>query len=571
MKRRLLFTGATLVDGTGLPARTGDLLIEDDRIAEIGATSLPPDETIDARGLVIAPGFIDMHSHGDFSLPREPEARAKVLQGVTTEVIGNCGLGLHPSNHKVDELYERIAPIVFGESGAMCSATLSDYRARLELAGISVNAAPLIAHGNVRGVVMGMSEADPTETEIAAMRDLVAEGMSQGAYGLSTGLVYAPGAYAKTDELVRLSEIVAASGGIYATHLRNEGSRLVEAVAEAIEIGERASVSVQISHHKAAGNFNWGKVKTTLGMLDDANMRGLSIHSDVYPYTAGSTVLSTMFLPLWAFEGSPERLLERLRDPDTRARIMRDAQEQLLSYVDLPKWLSWVPKKWLIPLVFRKMGEVIVINSVKKQRHYEGRRLGDIARERKRGLHDVAIDLLIEEETAISAIAHVMSEDDVRAVMSHPRTMIGTDGFPLKDGKAHPRTYGTYPRVLEHYVGRLGLFSLEEAIHRMTGLVAEKLGMADRGVLRKGALADVVVLDASRIRDRATFKDPHNAPEGIVHVFVNGQWTVRDGKHTGARAGKVLSKGAPGSGRREAQTGGSAEVQGCRPDRPVAA
>jgi N-acyl-D-aspartate/D-glutamate deacylase len=315
-------------------------------------------------------------------------------------------------------------------------------------------------------------------------------------------------------------------------------------VAEAIEIAERARVSVQISHHKAAGHFNWGKVKTTLGMLDDANLRGLSIHSDVYPYTAGSTVLSAMFVPLWAFEGSPERLLERLRDPPTRARIIREAKEQLLSFVDLPAWLSRIPKRWLLPLIVRKLGDVIVINSVKKHRQYEGRRLGDIAREQKKELYDTVIDMLIEEETAVSAIAHVMSEDDVRTVMSHPRTMIGTDGFPLKDGKAHPRTYGTYPRVLEHYVGHLKLFSLEEAVYRMTGLVSEKLGMTDRGVLRRGAVADVVVLDPVRIHDRATFKDPHNAPEGIKHVIVNGQWTVRDSVHTGARAGKVLSKAA---------------------------
>ncbi|MEZ4297770.1 MAG: D-aminoacylase [Polyangiaceae bacterium] len=541
MKRRLLLTGATLIDGTGLPPRAGDLLLEDDRIAEVGATSLPPDETLDVSGLVVAPGFIDMHSHGDFSLPRDPEARAKVLQGVTTEVIGNCGLGLHPANDRVDELYQRIAPIVFGESSTMCSRTLADYRSRLHATGISVNAAPLIAHGNVRAVVMGMAEGDPTETELEAMRDLVAQGMDQGAYGLSTGLVYAPGAYAKTEELIRLSEVVATRSGIYASHLRNEASRLVEAVAEAIEIADRTGVSVQISHHKAAGQLNWGKVKTTLGMLDDANLRGLDVHSDVYPYTAGSTVLSAMFVPLWAFEGSPERLLERLKDPPTRARILRDAREQILSFIDLPPWLSRVPKRWLLPLITRKMGEAVVINSVKKQRHYEGRRLLDIARERGRDLFETAIDLLIEEETAVAAIAHVMSEDDVRAVMSHPRTMIGTDGFPLKDGKAHPRTFGTYPRVLEHYVAKLGLLPLEEAIYRMTGLVAEKLHIPDRGVLRPGARADIVVLDPPRVRDRATFSDPHNAPEGIPHVFVNGQWTVRDGRHTGARGGRVLS------------------------------
>lgn len=549
MKRRILFTGARIIDGTGAPGRVGDLLVEDGHIAEVMETTLSPDETIDARGLVLAPGFIDMHSHGDFSLPRDPEASAKVLQGVTTEVIGNCGLGLHPSNSRVDELYDRIAPIVFGEGGAMCSPTLAAFRARLEDPGISVNAAPLIAHGNVRGVVMGLAEGDPTETEIEAMRQLVAEGMSQGAYGLSTGLVYAPGAYAKTEEIVRLCEIVAATGGIYATHMRNEGSRLIEAVAESIEIGERAGVSVQISHHKAAGHFNWGKVKTTLGMLDEANRRGLSVHSDVYPYTAGSTVLSAMFVPLWAFEGSPSRMLERFRDPETRARIIRDAKEQLLSYVDLPKWLSPVPKKWLLPLILRKMGEVIVINSCKKQRHYEGRRLGDIARERGTDLHNTAIDLLIEEETAVSAIAHVMSEEDVQAVLAHPHTMIGTDGFPLKDGKAHPRTYGTYPRVIEHYVQKLGLLSLPEAIHRMTGLVARKLGMKDRGVIAKGAAADLVLLDPARLHDKATYESPHNAPEGILHVFVNGQWTVKNGAHTGVRAGRVLSHAGVRAGR----------------------
>lgn len=525
-----------------MPGRKGDLLVEDDRIAEVGETSLPPDEVIDARGMVVAPGFIDMHSHGDFSLPRDPDAAAKVMQGVTTEVIGNCGLGLHPANTAVDEMYLRIAPIVFGEAGTMCSRTLGDYRARLESTGISVNAAPLIAHGNVRAMVMGMSEADPTQAQIGAMRELVAHGLEEGAFGMSSGLTYAPGAYAKTEEMIRLAEVVAAQGGIYATHMRNEGSRLVEAVAEAIEIGEKAGVSVQISHHKAAGNFNWGKVKTTLGMIDDANLRGLEIHSDVYPYTAGSTVLTAMFLPLWAFEGSTDRMLERMRDPETRARIIRDAKEQLLAYVDLPKWLSRVPKRWLLPLILKKMGDVVVLNSVKKQRRYEGRKIGEIAKERGKELHEAMIDLLIEEETAVSAIAHVMSEDDVRAVMLHPRTMIGTDGFPLKDGKAHPRTYGTYPRVLSHYVNKVGLLTLEDAIHRMTGLVARKLGLSDRGVLERGARADLVVFDAARIKDRATFADPHNAPEGIAHVFVNGVWTVKDGAHTGARGGRVLSR-----------------------------
>jgi N-acyl-D-amino-acid deacylase len=382
MTRRVLVTGARLLDGTGAPAHRGDLLLEDNRIAEVGDTTLKPDEVLDATGLVVAPGFIDVHSHGDFSLPVDPEASAKVLQGVTTEVVGNCGLGLQPANDKVDAMYGRMLPLIFGESGgdAMCSPTLAHYRSRLAAAGIAVNAAPLIPLGNVRCAVMGMAERAPTETELAAMCELIAEGMDDGAFGLSTGLVYPPGAYAETEELVRLAGAVAPRRGLYATHMRNEGPRLVEAVAEAIAIGERAGVAVQLSHHKAAGQLNWGKVKTTLGMVDAAAARGLDIHSDVYPYTAGSTVLSALFVPLWAFEGSLDRLVERLREPETRARIVRDAEDMQLAFVDLPRWLGFFPKRWLLPVMSLVLGRTVVISSVKRQLRYEGMTIGAIAK-----------------------------------------------------------------------------------------------------------------------------------------------------------------------------------------------
>jgi N-acyl-D-amino-acid deacylase len=546
MTRRVLVTGARLLDGTGAPARAGDLLLEDDRIAEVGDTTLKPDEVLDATGFVVAPGFIDVHSHGDFSLPVDPEAAAKVLQGVTTEVVGNCGLGLQPANDKVDAMYGRLLPLIFGESGgdASCSPTLAHYRARLAETGITVNAAPLIPHGNVRCAVMGMAEGAPTETELDAMCALVAQGMEEGAFGLSTGLVYPPGAYAETEELVRLAAAVAPRRGLYATHMRNEGPRLVEAVAEAISIGERAGVSVQLSHHKAAGQLNWGKVKTTLGMVDAAVARGLDVHSDVYPYTAGSTVLSALFVPLWAFEGSLDRLVERLSDPDTRKRVVRDAEDMQLAFVDLPRWLGFFPKRWLLPAMSFVLGRSIVISSVKRQVRYEGMTIGAIAKERGRPLHEAMLDLLVEEDLGVTAIAHVMSEKDVQAVLAHPRTMVGTDGLPTRAGKPHPRTYGTYPRVLQHYVAELGLLTLEQAVHRMTGMVARKLGLRDRGVLAPGAAADVVVFDPRAVRDHATYADPRRSPDGIAHVFVNGSWSVRGGIHTGARAGTVLAKSA---------------------------
>jgi N-acyl-D-amino-acid deacylase len=443
-------------------------------------------------------------------------------------------------------MYGRILPMIFGEADrdAACSPTLAHYRARLAATRITVNAAPLIPHGNVRCAVMDMAERAPTATELRAMTDLVAQGMEEGAFGLSTGLVYPPGAFAETDELVHLAAAVAPRRGLYATHMRNEGPRLVESVAEAIAIGERAGVPVQISHHKAVGQLNWGKVKTTLAMVDAAAARGLDVHSDVYPYTAGSTVLSSLFVPLWAFEGSLDRLVERIGDPETRARIVRDAEDMQLAFIDLPRWLRFFPKRWLLPAMSLLLGRSIVISSVKHQVRYEGMTIGAIAKERRRPLHEAMLDLLVEEDLGVTSIVHVMSEKDVQTVLRHPRTMVGTDGMPTRTGKPHPRTYGTYPRVLQHYVNDLGLLTLAEAVHRMTGLVARKLGLTDRGFLAPGAAADVVVFDARHIHDHATYADPRRSPDGIAHVFVNGAWTVKHGAHTGARAGTVLSKAA---------------------------
>jgi N-acyl-D-amino-acid deacylase len=549
MPGRTLVRGASICDGTGVPARIGDLLIEGDRIAELDDVSLSSDDVIDGRGLTLAPGFIDMHSHSDFSLPRDPLAEAKVFQGVTTEVVGNCGLGMYPSNRTCDAMVERLGPMVFGEAGVECSASLEAYRARLHATGVSVNVVPLLAHGNLRGMVMGMAERPPTALELEAMQGLVHEGMLEGAFGISSGLVYAPGAYADTDELVELAKVAAHHHGMYATHMRNEGARLERSVAEAIAIGERAKISVQISHHKAIGKLNWGKVATTLSMIDDANLRGGDVHSDVYPYTAGATVVATMFLPLWAFEakegdhrGMLEQLAAKLSDPATRKQMIHDAKAQLLAQVELPRALSMLPRAWILALIQQTMSKLVIINSIKRQRQYQGLSIGAIAKQRKQDLYEAMYDLLLEEDAEITAIAHLMSEADVRAVMRHPRTMIGTDGFALRRGTSHPRTFGTYPRVLSHYVRGEGVLTLEDAVHRMTGLVAQKLGLPDRGVLVPGNVADLVLFDAAAVEDRATFEDPHRSPLGIHQVWVGGVPTVRDGVHTGARNGRVLSR-----------------------------
>ena len=542
---RVLIRDAELIDGTGAAARRGDLLIEDQHIAEIGNTTLAPDEVIDARGQVVAPGFIDVHSHGDFQLPGEPEAHGKVMQGVTTEVIGNCGLGLFPANERVERFYDLLSPMLFGEKGGGCFRDVAAYRDKLNAQGLSVNAAPLIPHGNVRCLAMSLDERPSKPGELEQMKDAVAANMEAGAYGMSTGLVYPPGAFAETEEIIELAKVTAAYGGIYATHMRDEGGRLVQSVEETLRIGREAKVSVQISHHKAAGRWNWGKVNKTLAMVDRARAEGLDVHSDVYPYSAGSTVLSAMILPLWAFEGSQEKTLERLRDPESRKKILEGTRERMMKLARMPDWLErWFPKRLLLPFMILGLSRLVVVSSVRKRHEYEGMTIANIAKQRRQSVFDTMLDLLVEEELAVAAIAHVMSETDVETVMKHPMTMIGSDGFPQREGKPHPRSYGTYPRVFEHYVRERKLFSVETAVHKMTGMVARKLGMSDRGELRVGAKADVVVFDAAHMHDRATYADPRNHPTGLSHVFVNGAWTVKNGRHTGARGGRVLSRRA---------------------------
>lgn len=540
---RILIRDARIVDGTGAPSQRGDVLLEDEYIRAIGGPTTPADEVIDAQGAVLAPGFIDMHSHSDFTLLGDPEARGKVLQGVTTEVVGNCGLGVSPANDTVERFYEHLSPMIFGQAGQGCHADLRAQRQALEGNGVSVNVAPLVPHGNVRCSAMGLDERAPRPSELEAMRQAIALAMEQGAFGMSTGLVYAPGAYAETDEIIELAKVVAQHGGFYATHMRDEGARLVQSVEEALRIAEAARLPLQISHHKAGGRFNWGKVQKTLKMVEDARNKGMDVHSDVYPYTAGSTVLSAMFIPLWAFEGSQDKLLERLKDPATRKRIVADANERFMKFAQLPGILDRIfPKRLILPLIIRELSKVVVVSSAKRHPEYEGKSLFDIARTRGQGVFDMILDLLVEEELAVAAIAHVMSEADVTRVLTHPTTMVGTDGFPQREGKPHPRAYGTYPRILEHYVRGQKAFSLETAIHKMTGLVAQKLGLKDRGVVREGARADLVLFDFQSVHDRATYADPRNAPDGFRHVFVNGAWTMKDGQHTGARGGRVLRR-----------------------------
>lgn len=542
---RILITGAQIIDGTGAPARTAEVLIEEDVIAAVGDISgLPaPTEVVEAGGRTLTPGFIDVHSHGDFVLPSDPEAAPKVRQGITTEVVANCGLGLSPANERVQDMYRQFGQLFGGDGSTTCSPDLEHYRKRLESTGVGVNVACLIPHGNVRCAVLGMDERKPTPTEVEHMQSLVSEVMAQGAFGMSSGLVYPPGAYAETEELISLAEMAAAAGGLYASHVRDEGTHLEASIEEALTIGEQAGLPVQISHHKASGHSNWGKVRKTLAMLDAARERGLEVHSDMYPYTAGSTMLAAMLVPLWVFSGSsPEESLQRLADRQLRPRIVRDAKKRLEEFIVLPGFLNYLPKGPLVPAVVRKLSDLVVIGSVKRQKQYEGKTLREVAAMRGRPLIEALLDLLVEEDAAVTAVAHVMAEDDVREVLADAYTMIGTDGMPTLDGKPHPRSYGTYPRVLEHYVRRLGLFGWEAAIHKMTGMPAAKYRLEGRGVIAPGARADLTLFDPHRVQDRATYARPKRSPEGIDYVWVGGTAVIDAGQTTGARPGRVLRR-----------------------------
>jgi len=525
----ILIRNGLVVDGTGNPWFRADVGIDGGRIAKVGRLGSAGAETVlDAGGLLVAPGFIDMHSHSDLALTVNPRAESKIRQGVTTEVIGNCGFSAAPAGRDYAEyLRKYVGPLLGVVDIDLEWETFGEYLNRLE-GRTAVNVAPLVGHGAVRINTMGFEDRPPTADEMAEMKAFVARAMDEGAQGLSSGLIYPPGCYADTQELIELCRVVAGHGGIYASHIRGEGATLLKALGEAIEIGERAGLPVEVSHHKATGRENWGRVERTLEMMAEARSRGVDITCDQYPYVAGSTGLGSL-LPAWAHEGGRERLLERIRDPKTREDIKRAMRGGSFG-VDSPGWDS------------------ILISTCPRNRDLEGKNLAEIAGARRADPYETVFDILLEGEGAASMIVFSMCEEDVRRVMRSPLTMVGTDGTaaapygPLGLGKPHPRWYGTFPRILGRYVREEGVLSLEEAVRKMTSLPAQKLGLHDRGLIREGMHADITVFDPTEVSDRATFAQPHQYPQGIEYVFVNGRVVVERGEHTGALPGRVLRR-----------------------------
>ncbi len=500
----LLIRGGTIVDGTGSPAFAADVGIVGDRIVKIGdLDGARAARVIDASGLTVAPGFIDLHNHGDRNVRDNPDVSNYLYQGVTTILTGNCGK----------------SPVDVG-----------DFFASVEATGIGPNLGLLIGHNNVRDAVMGNDNRAPTDDELGRMQDLVREAMDAGVFGLSTGLIYLPGTYSETGEVVALARVVAEEGGIYASHIRNEFDRVAEAIEEAIAVGREAGLPVHISHFKVADNRMWGQSTMTLGLVEAARDEGLDVTIDQYPYTAGSTGLANV-IPAWARAGSQEDFQARLDDPETRARIRAETVEILNGA--------------------RAAGDLsrITIASFPSHPEYAGRTLAEVTQ--MHGLEptvengaDVAMEILYDGEG--SAIYHMMVEEDVRRIMQAPFTHIASDGSAVAFGEnvPHLRNYGTFPRVLRRYVREEGLLTLEEAIHKMTAMPAERIGLSSRGRLAEGMVADIGVFDFETVSDYDDWAHPHRYATGFTHVIVGGNLVIDDGERTSALPGKVLRRTA---------------------------
>ncbi len=523
----LVIRGGEILDGTGAPAFRADLGIKGDAIAAIGA--IPAEsgrQIVDATGHVVCPGFIDIHTHSDGDIFVYPTADSRVRQGVTTEVTGNCGSSAAPlaGSGAEERRNEYLKDELRAEWGDVAS-----YCVFWEKVGASLNHALLLGQGTLRANAIGVVNRPLSSDERLAVLRSVEEGMDQGAFGLSTGLQYTPGRFTPRDEISAMARVVARYGGFYASHMRNEDATLLEAVGETIAIGREAQVRVEISHLKAAGQVNWHKQRAALDLIEAARAHGIDVLADAYPYTAYSTGLSIL-LEDWAMDGGRQAMLGRLRDPAQRPRIRREVDANVLAE----------PGGY----------ELIVIASVESQKNRAliGKDLQAIAASWRVEPIDALLRLLDEENGSVPFIGHAMSEKNVDELLAHPLVMIGSDGrsmAPVKRAagtRPHPRSYGTFARVLSHYARDRKLLELPAAVRKMTSMPADQVGLRDRGRIAKGMKADVVVFDPARVRDEASFSEPHRYPSGIPCVVVNGVPVVEKGSHTGKRPGKLLRR-----------------------------
>lgn len=529
-----------IIDGTGNPGYTADVGIVGDQIIAIGDLSdATSRETVDASGKVVAPGFVDMHTHSDLAVLFDPLTNSKIFDGVTTEVVGNCGIGVAPvSEANRQLLIDYLGTRMIGNLPVKIElnwSSMAEYLDYVRRHPPALNVCALLAQGAVRIAVMGFDKQAPTNRQLSEMKSLVAAGMAEGAVGFSSGLIYMPGEFSTTDELAELAKEIKPYQGFYVSHIRNESEGVFDALEEALTIGEKAGVPVHVSHLKVAGQSVWGRSPELLARIDKANQDGVETTFDLYPYTSGMTGL-TACMPPWAFEGGVEKLLNRLADAEIRAKIVADVEN------GIPGWQN----------LFKAAGgwENITITTVNSEanKHLEGKTIRQIADLQDKDPYNTVFDLLIAEKGKVLIVLLLMAEEDLINILRHPMSMIGSDGMSVSTegimsfGMPHPRAFGTRARVLARYVREKKVLSLEEAVKKMSYMPAWRLGLPKRGLLRVGYYADAVVFDPDEVRDNAVYSDPKQYSSGFEYVVVNGKIVLANGMHQKVFNGRVITR-----------------------------
>ncbi|MEW6399059.1 MAG: D-aminoacylase [Bacillota bacterium] len=536
----IVLRGGTVVDGTGRPGRGGDVAVSGGAIVAVGRVGGPARRVLPVDGMVVCPGFIDIHSHSDLSLPELPTADSKVRQGVTTEVVGNCGFTLAPTTTgRLAALRDYLSNTIAARDGhlELPWTTLAGFMDWLEARGVSVNVATLVGQGTLRVAVMGFSPGPPDEAQLDTMRQMLSRELASGAFGISVGLAYVPDAFTTPGELVALCRLVREAGGILSVHLRDEGIHWEDALREVVGVVRQTGVSLQVSHLKAEGRRSWGRAGERLACLHRLREEGLPVDADQYPYTAFGSGLQDL-IPPWVRTEGVEHMAALLARPEVRERVRAQ------TYGAEPAPAGWEP-----PLLDLDWADIRISHvGSARNAHLQGLSLAEIGSRKGQDPAYAVMELLVEERAHVKMVARAMQEEDVRMILADPEVMVASDGRaaspdgPDPGSRPHPRYYGTFPRVLGRYVREEGVLTPEAAIRKMTYLPARKLGLPDRGVLAPGYAADLCVFDPLCVADRATFEDPHRFPEGIWYVLVNGVLVVEQGVHTGARPGHILRR-----------------------------